>query len=106
MTGRSKLAAPALMSERDWQALVVDAARLFGWTAFHVLHARGMEPGWPDLVLLRDGEALFVELKREDGKVSASQGRTLGLLERAGCETAIWRPSDEATMLARLRRRP
>lgn len=99
------LRARALLSEKDWQALVVDAARLFGWTTFHVLHSRGMEAGWPDLCCLRDGEAIFVELKREDGKVTAAQGRTLELLESAGCEVHVWRPSNETAVLDRLRRR-
>lgn len=96
-----------LMSERDWQQLVVDYARLHGWWTYHTLNAIGSEPGWPDLVLARTGEVLFVELKREDGKVTAAQARVLELLESAGCEVHIWRPSAETEAFARLsRRRP
>lgn len=98
--------APFLLSERDWQTLIVDYARLHGWEIFHVLNSRGMTAGWPDLVVLRAGEALFVELKREDGKVTGAQARVLELLESAGCECHVWRPSDEAVAFARLGRRP
>lgn len=99
------LRAKQMLSEKAWQALVVDYARVHGWLCIHVLHSRGMEPGWPDLCLLRAGEALFVELKREDGKVTAAQAYVLDLLESAGCEVAIWRPSDEERAFGRLSRR-
>lgn len=106
----SSIAAPAAakierlrrLSERDWQSLVVDAAKLFGWTTFHVLHSRGMERGWPDLVALRAGEAIFAELKTEDGKVTAAQGTVLAQLEEAGFEVHVWRPSSEREVLDRL----
>lgn len=96
-----------LMSEKSWQQLIVDYARLHGWTVYHTRNSIGSEPGWPDLVLLRPFEAIFAELKSEDGKVTAAQARFLELLESAGCEVAVWRPSDEASAFARLsRRRP
>lgn len=96
-----------LLSERDWQRLVVDFATLHGWWTYHTNNSLRSNPGWPDLVLARPGEVLFVELKREDGKVTAAQGRVLELLESAGCETHVWRPSHEREVFARLaRRRP
>lgn len=107
MTPRNvaKLRAVELVSERDWQSFVVDLARLHGWESFHVLNSRGMTAGWPDLVLLRPPCALFVELKREAGKVSAAQGRVLALLEGCGLEVAVWRPSDADAVASRLGRR-
>lgn len=93
-----------LLSEKAWQAWVVDYARLNGWTTFHVLHSRGMEAGWPDLVLVRPPELLIVELKREGGKLTAAQGRVLEMLERCHVDVAVWRPADEPEVLERLRR--
>lgn len=99
--------APYLLTEKAWQQLIVDFARVHGWWIHHHFDSRRSEPGWPDLVLLRNGEALFVECKREDGKLSAAQAYVLDLLEAAGCEAHVWRPSDEEGAFARLsRRRP
>lgn len=101
------LRAKHLLSEKAWQQLVVDYARMNGWWTHHEFDSRRSSEGWPDLVLLRDGEALFVECKREDGKVTPAQGYVLDLLESAGCEALVWRPSDEERAFARLaRRRP
>lgn len=99
------LRAKHLLSEKAWQQLVIDCARVHGWWVHHHYDSRRSEAGWPDLVLLRDGEAIFVELKREDGKVAAAQAFVLDLLESAGCEAHVWRPSDEPAAFARLARR-
>lgn len=88
------LRAGDLMSERAWQDVVVDLARLCGWLPFHVLRSKGMEAGWPDLVLIRPPDIVFAELKRERGKVTAAQARVLDMLERCGLEVHVWRPSD------------
>lgn len=93
-----------LISERDWQQLVVDFAHLNGWWSYHTLRSTGSTPGWPDLVLLRDTDAVFAELKKEDGKVTPAQGRVLELLETAGMEVHVWRPSDQSQVFERLRR--
>lgn len=94
------------LTEKSWQTFVLDTAHRFGWWCYHPYDSRRSEPGWVDLVLLRPPAALFVELKRQSGKVSAAQGRVLVMLEGCGFETAVWRPSDEAAVLARLSRRP
>lgn len=101
------LRAKELLSEQQWQAIVIEVARLNGWWVHHHHDSRRSEPGFPDLMLLRSGEALFVELKREGGKVTAAQAYVLDLLESAGIEACVWRPSDEDRAFARLsRRRP
>lgn len=109
MSGEAKLmsAAVDLMTEADWQSLVVGVARLHGWMTWHTRDSRGSDPGWPDLVLARPatGEVIFVELKSERGKVTISQQGALDALAACGVETAVWRPSDEAAVMERLRKR-
>jgi hypothetical protein len=98
--------APGL-TEAQWQQQVVGIAKQYRWTCFHPVrnqptargHKQQTEPGWPDLVLLGHSRALFVELKAEKGRVRPEQTRTLELLTAAGCETALWRPSDLPTVL-------
>lgn len=46
-------------------------------------------PGFPDLVLARNGEVLFVELKSEKGKLSPEQRDWL-----AHTNGRLWRPAD------------
>lgn len=101
---RLALRVPELLSESDWQDLIVAAAKVHGWWTYHTLNSRGSTAGWPDIVLVRPPEALFVELKKERGKVSAEQGRVLEMLRACDLEVHVWRPSDEAEAFARLER--
>lgn len=98
--------APELVTERAWQAWVIDLARLCGWRCFHPFDSRRSEPGWPDLVLARPAtaEILFVELKSERGKVTAEQGWWLAALETCGCTVHVWRPSHAEQVITALRR--
>jgi hypothetical protein len=61
-------------------------------------------PGFPDLVLARDGEVLFRELKTDRGRLTEAQRHSLEVL---GGE--VWRPNDwsevEATIDAPRRNR-
>lgn len=96
-----------VLSERDFQRLVTDAAAVLGWSWVHFRPAqtsRGwrtpvsgpLGAGWCDLVLVRakDRRALFVELKAEAGKVSEEQRAVMATLADAGQECYVWRPSD------------
>lgn len=92
------------VSEKSWQQWVLEAAERFGWRWYHTHDSRRSNAGWPDLVLWRPPELVFVELKRQRGKVSAVQAQTLADLEDCGCEVHVWRPADDDVVLARLRR--
>ena len=84
-----------MVSEKEWQAKVEHTAKLFGWWCYHPLRSRGSEKGWPDLVMLRPPNALFVELKAEKTRVTPEQHLVLRLLEQCDVmETGLWRPSD------------
>lgn len=91
-----------LMTEKEWQALIVEHARLHGWSGYHQFDSRRSQPGWPDLVLVRPPELLMVELKSASGKLTPEQADTLTSLAACGVETAIWRPCDETRAFARL----
>jgi hypothetical protein len=93
------------VSERDFQAQVLDLATLYGWRHFHTLNARGSDAGWPDLVLCRPPELLVVELKSQTGRLRAAQREWLDALRACGVDTALWRPEDFDAIHARLRRR-
>jgi len=87
-------ASGSTLTERQWQAVVVEVARTYGWQVHHHLVSRGSSAGWPDLVIARTGRALFVELKTQTGRLRPEQRTWLALLAAAGCEVAVWRPAD------------
>jgi hypothetical protein len=92
-----------VVTEADFQATVVDAAELFGWWVFHDHDSRRNTAGFPDLVLIRPPEVVFIELKREKGRVTTAQAGVLDMLGRcSGVDAYLWRPSDWAEIVERL----
>lgn len=96
------------MTEAEWQRQVLDLAELYGWLNYHTYDSRRSVPGFPDLVLLRSPELLFVELKREKGKLKPAQKEWIKQLVRVGyanetVEAHIWRPSQFDEVHERLR---
>lgn len=106
-------------SEKQFEAAVVEFAKLNGWKVFHPFDSRRSEAGWPDLTLVRDGWLVFAELKTEKGALSRKQREWLEALQipswrlhtRPGYEEAlmlvrVWRPSDWPEIERVLARRP
>lgn len=82
-------------SEREFQAAVINVAKLGNWMYMHITDSRkSAAVGFPDLVLChpRTGRLLLRELKTARGKVSAEQARWLAALQAGGHDAAIWRP--------------
>ena len=85
-------------TEAEFQTLVIDYAHLMGWRVAHFRPAqtgKGWrtamqgDPGFPDLVLARNGVVILAELKSEKGQLSASQ-----LQWSIVADALVWRPSD------------
>ena len=81
-------------SEATLQAAVIELARLTGWKEHHNYDSRKTSSkGFPDLVMVRDGRMLAIELKSRKGKVSMEQAAWLDAFERVcGAESHVWRP--------------
>ena len=103
------------ITEANWQSHVIQIAALYNWKWYHSPANRPGQngrvqkivPGWPDLFLVREGEALAVELKTRVGKTTKAQDEWLEELGRVpGIESFVWRPGDDDKVLARLRRKP
>lgn len=99
--------AGARLSEEQWQAHVMNAARDLGWTLrYHTRDSRGSAPGFPDLVICRPPRLIYAELKIEDpkrGTVTLEQRAWLNGLEACGQIVYVWRPSDWASVVEVLR---
>ena len=81
-------------TEREFEAAVVELAKLNGWKVFHPFDSRRSEPGWPDLTLVRGQRLVVAELKSERGKLSAAQTDWTHALLFAGVDIRVWRPRD------------
>lgn len=88
------------LTEKQWQQVVTDYAKLRGWMVYHTLHSRGSEPGFPDLVMLRGNRQVVAELKTEKGRTTPAQEAWLAAYRLAGAEVHVWRPSDLQAVLS------
>ncbi len=86
---------PAAVSEKQFQAQILQFADLTGWRCYHAFDSRRSQAGFPDLVLCRPPAIVFAELKSEGGKLRPEQREWLEAL--GSCRTVgarLWRPSD------------
>lgn len=92
------------MTEKQFQELVVGMAKALGWRVYHTFDSRRSQPGFPDLVLVRD-RIVYLELKTETGKVSHDQAAWIAALTAAGATALVVRPSDMDEIGEALKRR-
>lgn len=90
-------------SEEQFKAEVIREATSRGWLKHHDRPARTDkgwrtaiegDPGFPDLVLAKDGRVLIIELKSEKGRVSAEQKAWI-----KHTRGQVWRPRDWTKIL-------
>jgi hypothetical protein len=112
-------------SEAHFQQQVVQLAGAYGWRTYHTHDSRRSQPGFPDLVLVRDAELIFAELKTDKGRVRPEQAEWIKALQQvssalagvfaflkedigvalpAAVDVYIWRPADFDELHARLAR--
>jgi hypothetical protein len=82
------------MPEAALQKAVTDLASLLGIWWYHAYTPKRDRAGWPDLALIGDKGALFRELKKEDEGPTAAQSNVGLMMQRAGMNWSVWKPSD------------
>lgn len=88
------------MSERSWSVHVEQLLRLTGWRFFHPWISIRSAAGFPDLLAIRDGRCIVLELKSERGKLTPAQAEWLALFAAVpGCEAYLLRPSDRERLV-------
>jgi hypothetical protein len=92
-----------LVTERRWQAQVLQLASAFGWKGYHTWNSQHSAAGFPDLVLVRRPRVVFAELKTNRGLVSDAQQAWLDELAACGLEAYVWRPGDLEHVVRTLR---
>ena len=81
------------MNEKEFMQQVTDAARKLGWKVYHTYDSRRSEPGFPDLVLVKD-RILFRELKRNGMMVTPAQSEWGFAIVMCGGDWRVWTPED------------
>lgn len=101
---------PPDISEREFTSAVIAAAQALGWRVAHFRTARtrkgwatptqGDAAGFPDLVLVRNGRLLFIELKTSHGRLQPNQKQWLhDLAQVQGVRVLTVRPAGWHTLL-------
>ena len=87
-----------IILEKELQAAVRALAKLLGWTVFCTYDSRRSPEGEPDLRLVHPklGRVVWAEIKREKGKLTDRQQEAILVLQEAGQEVYVWRPSSWA----------
>lgn len=101
-------------SELQCQRTIVEAAKLAGWRVHAERAAMRQSGRWStpiqgdkgfvDLILVRDGELLAVELKRKPNRIEAGQQAWLDALDAVPGVTAlvVWVPEQQDAFIASL----
>lgn len=92
------------MTEKQFQAQIISFAKVLGWKIYHTYNSQKSEPGFPDLVLVKD-RILYRELKTDSGKLTFYQKQWGKAIEKAGGDWAVWRPADIQAIREELMRR-
>ena len=94
-----------MLLERDFQAAILDYARLLGWRAYHVSDVRGKlrggldAEGFPDLLLVKDFHPasnllIAAELKCRKRTTTPEQREWLRYFDGVhGAVGVLWRPT-------------
>ena len=91
--------------EADLQGRLVETAQLCGWLYFHAYRSDKSPEGFPDLVMVRDGALLALELKRGLPEIAAMVRTDSGkaqldwiaaIHQVPGCRAAVVSPENEA----------
>ena len=100
----------AKRTESAVQRAIVQALSYAGWLVMHIPNQStwgrqrwsGLMPGAPDLLAVKHGRVVFLEVKTEKGKVSEKQSEVHDLLRLHGMEVRIVRGLDDIIDLVQL----
>lgn len=81
--------------ETNLQRRIVKMLRARGWYAQKVHSSRYAQAGWPDLLAIRDGRCLFIEVKMPGREPTALQEAMHDRLRSAGAQVEVaWSVED------------
>ena len=99
-----KMKQPAKRREQPETAIrraIVDYLRLHGWKVVRIVQSALSERGIPDLVAIRDGWHVWIEVKTPTGRLSADQEKWLSDLKAHGGMCIVARGVEDVIPLVR-----
>ena len=84
-----------IVTETDIRRQIQDYLRIRGWFVFYILQGLGAYKGIPDLIAVKSGRVLFIELKTARGRQSDHQKKFQADLEAAGGEYILCRGAED-----------
>ena len=100
------------VSERTWQGQVEYMLDLFHWRWYHLADWRSRlegprttsyTAGFPDIIAVRSGEIIWMELKSQKGSLTKEQKEWIADLQAANQEVHVLRPTDFDWVMSRLK---
>jgi hypothetical protein len=85
-------------SEKSFMGRVIAFAKERGWKVYHTFDSRRSEPGFLDLVCVRD-RVLFMELKKDGETPTKAQKEWYHALLNAGALAFVFWPGDYETIM-------
>ena len=90
-----RVSALTAMSERQLQEAIIEVAELHCWMVYYTHDSRLSKAGFPDLMMVRDGVLLALELKTESGRLTPEQTEWIDGLQAVPCvKAALVHPRD------------
>ncbi|MBA7569206.1 VRR-NUC domain-containing protein [Candidatus Atribacteria bacterium 1244-E10-H5-B2] len=83
------------ISENDIKHQVKSYLNIKGWFNFHILQGLGAFRGIPDMIAVKAGRVIFLEIKKPGGKLSEHQQRFKETMGGAGGEYYVVRSLEE-----------
>lgn len=91
------------MKERDIRKQIQEYLRWTGWFVYYNLAGLGSYPGLSDLVAVKDGRVVHIEVKMPGGRQSEKQKKFQKDLEAAGGEYILARSVEDVEHLGAMR---
>jgi hypothetical protein len=89
------------MKESDIRKQIQDYLRWNGWYVYYNLQGLGSYPGLSDLVAIRDGRVVHLEIKQPSGRQSEKQMAFQQHIEAAGGEYMVARSIEDIRNLGK-----
>ena len=80
------------MTEQQIQTKIRKRLKTEGWYVIKLI--KTSVSGIPDLLCLKNGNAMFIEVKQPDGKLSELQNVRIGQLLALGFDVKVWTEYD------------
>ncbi|MFW5887701.1 MAG: VRR-NUC domain-containing protein [Bacteriovoracia bacterium] len=83
------------ITENDVKRVVKDYLSVKGWYHFYILQGMGAFKGIPDIIAIKNGRVLFLEIKKPTGKQSEHQKEFQKNIEHQGGEYVLVRKLED-----------